>query len=139
MGQEQQLPPVMAGIFTPAEGGRLPSLLGRRCPACALVFFHPRSHCPSCLGPMETVDLGGRGELHSFTVVRTKAPLGLPQPYGVGFVDLPQDGPRVFCLLDPGALDRLRLGQAVRLAVAPLGHDQQGRPCLRPYFTPDGD
>lgn len=139
MGQDKQPAPVMEGIFTLPEEGRSPRLLGRRCPACARVFFYPRAHCPSCLGSLEQVDLGGRGLLHSFTVVRTKAPLGLPQPYGVGYVDLDGDGPRVFCLLDPRTLERLRLGQAMRLAVAPLGHDGQGKPCLRPYFTPDGD
>lgn len=127
----------MPGIFTMPSASRPPSLLGRCCPACNLVFFHPRAHCPSCLGPLNRIDLGGRGVLHSFTVVRTKAPLGLPQPYGVGYVDLPEGGPRIFSLLDPRALDRLRLGQVLRLEVAPLGLDSQGHPCLRPYFTPD--
>ena len=85
---------------------------------------------------MEEVDLGSEGTLYSFTVIRTKPPLGLPQPYSVGFVDLKKGKDlRIFCLLDPMAIDRLRIGLPMRLAVAPLGHDGRGSPLLRPYFT----
>jgi uncharacterized OB-fold protein len=72
-------------------------------------------------------------------VVRIKAPLGLPEPYALGLVDLDESGLRVFGLLDPAAVDRYRIGLPVRLTVAPMGTNVQGTPCLRPFFTPMPD
>jgi uncharacterized OB-fold protein len=131
------LPPVMAGIFTlPPYGAGGPALLGGFCPLCVTHYFPRPKYCRICLGPVEEVDLGSEGTIYSFTVIRKKAPLGLPLPYGVGFVDLKETGLRIFCLFDPAALDRLRIGLAVRLEVGEMGHNGIGAPCLRPYFTP---
>ena len=129
--------PVASGIFTqPAHGGEPPQLLGGYCAACNRHYFPRPAHCRGCQQPLPEVPLGALGTIYSCTVVRTKAPLGLPIPYGVGYVDL-RDAPlRVFCLLDPAAADQLRVGQQVQLAVGELGHDGRGAPCLRPYFTP---
>ena len=73
-------------------------------------------------------------------MVRTKPPLGLPQPYGVGYVDLegesPGSGLRVFCLFDPDGMDQLKIGSEVTLRVAPMGHDGRGGARLRPFFKP---
>jgi uncharacterized OB-fold protein len=87
------------------------------------------------LGLVEETDLGSEGTLYSFTVIRTKPPLGLPQPYGVGYIDLKGKALRIFGLLDAKAVDQLRVGLPLRLAVAPLGLNGRGEPCLRPYFT----
>jgi uncharacterized OB-fold protein len=82
--------------------------------------------------------VGNGGRIHSFTTVRTKAPLGLPEPYAVGFVDLEREtgeaGLRVFSLFDPESTDDLRIGARVTLQVAPLGHNGRGEPRLRPFF-----
>ncbi|MEW6261658.1 MAG: OB-fold domain-containing protein [Thermodesulfobacteriota bacterium] len=129
------LPPVMPGIFNWPEGGA-PSLSGGHCPACDRYFFPRPSYCPGCLGRADEAEVGNSGVIYSYTVVRTRAPLGLPEPYPVGYVDLDQTGLRVFSLLDPEAIGRLRLGLPVKLAVKPLGHDLFGSPCLRPLFTP---
>jgi uncharacterized OB-fold protein len=128
---------MMPGIFTPPPYDRNPpKLIGGFCRECGGVYFPRPRYCPRCLEPVEEKALNSEGTIHSFTVIRTKPPLGLPQPYSVGYVDLAESGLRVFCLLDPAAIDRLRIGLPVRLAVAPLGHDGRGTPCLRPYFTP---
>ena len=81
------------------------------------------------------MELGSRGRIYSFTVVRTKPPLGLPRPYAVGYVDLDGSGLRIFSLLDPAQVERFRIGAPVRLAARPLGEDGHGNPRLRPYFT----
>jgi uncharacterized protein len=125
---------VAPGIFSGGPDGA-PQLMGGFCPTCDRRSFPRPAYCPECLEPPQECGLGSEGTLYSFTVVRTRPPLGLPQPYGVGHVDL-KSGPRVFCLLDPDCIDRLRLGGRVRLAVRPLGHDGRGSPRLRPYFTP---
>ena len=129
--------PVTTGLFTlPPYDQAPPGLLGGFCPACNRQYFPRPRYCRVCLGPLEEADLGSEGTVYSFTVVRTKPPLGLPQPYSVGYVDLAAGGLRIFSLLDPAAIDDLRIGLPVRVVVGPLGRDSQGDPCLRPYFAP---
>lgn len=131
------LPPVAKGVFTPPPYDQFPPrLIGSACPSCNEYFFPATPYCRKCLEPTAEADLGSEGTLYSCTVIRTKAPLGLPTPYAVGYVDLAMSSLRIFFLLDPDAIERLKPGLAVRLAVKPLGFDQQGSPCLRPYFTP---
>lgn len=132
-----EIPPVMPGIFTlPPYDDEPPALLGGFCPACNVYYFPRPKYCRTCLGLVEETRVGDEGTIYSFTVVRKKAPLGLPLPYGVGFVDLKKTGLRIFCLLDSAVLDKLHIGLPVRLAVNTLGYDINGFPCLRPYFTP---
>ena len=131
------IPPVATGIFTlPPYEELPPTLLGGFCPDCTQHYFPHPKYCPVCLGPTEEVELGSEGTIYSYTVIRRRPPLGLPNPYSVGYIDLAKSNLRIFCLLDPEAVDQLRVGIAVRLAVGPLGHDGHGSPCLRPYFTP---
>jgi len=130
------LPIVMPGILDiPADGGQ-PSLLGGVCPSCGVRYFPRPSRCRGCLGPVEESPVGAKGVVYSFTVIRIRAPLGLPEPYAIGYVDLEESALRVFCLLDPQAVEMFRIGIPVRLAVGALGRDARGAPCLRPYFTP---
>ncbi|MCP5107423.1 MAG: DNA-binding protein [bacterium] len=129
--------PVAPGVFTlPPYHDAPPVLLGGFCPDCGTYYFPRPKYCRGCLGPVEEKPVGSEGTVYSFTVIRKKAPFGLPLPYSVGFIDLKGSGLRIFCLLDPAAIDQLRIGLPVRLAVKPLGHDGEGSPCLRPYFTP---
>lgn len=131
------IPPVAQGIFTlPPYDKAPPKLLGGFCKACNRHYFPRPRWCRVCLGPVEEASVGSEGTIYSFAVIRKKAPFGLPEPYGVGYIDLTESGLRVFCPLDPKAIDKLRVGLPVRLAVGPLGHDGCGSPCLRPYFTP---
>lgn len=131
------MPPVASGIFAlPSCDGSPPQLLGGLCPACQRHFFPRPRCCPVCLGPLEEASLGATGTIYSFTVVRTKPPLGLPRPYSIGYVDLDHAGLRIFCLLDANSIDQLQVGLPVELAVGPIGHDARGTPCLRPFFKP---
>jgi uncharacterized OB-fold protein len=131
------IPPFMPGIFTsPPYKETPPRLLGGLCTACNRKYFPWPKYCPNCLGPTEETVVGSEGTIYSYTVIRTKPPLGLPMPYSVGYIDLTDSGLRIFCLLDPAAIDQLRVGLPVRLAVGPLGHNGHGSPRLRPYFTP---
>ncbi len=111
-------------------------LLGGRCLECGRNFFPRPPRCPHCLGPVKEKDLGSTGRLYSYTVVRVRPPWGLPKPYGLGYVDLDHGGLRVLGLMAPGALQDLQIGMKLRLAVAELGNNLQGEPCLRPYFEP---
>ena len=135
--KEHDIAPVATGIFTlPPYDHNPPQLIGGLCTSCSQYYF-PRPHyCKGCLEPTEEVLLGSEGIIYSYTVVRTKAPLGLPTPYSVGYVDLKGSSLRIFTLLDPRAIEDLQVGLPVHLVVEPLGHDGKGSPCLRPYFTP---
>jgi len=134
---KSDIPPMIPGIFTlPPYSKHTPELLGGFCSECNRHFFPRPKYCPVCLALVKEVPVGSQGRIYSFTIVRTKPPLGLPQPYSVGYIDLEETGLRVFCLLDPTAIPQLQIGLPVRLAVGPLGHDGSGSPRLRPYFTP---
>ncbi len=131
------IPAVNPGTFSVPEDGAFPELLGGYCPACGTYHYpRPRS-CPSCLGAIKSRPVGSRGRIYSFTVVRTKPPLGLPEPYSVGLMDLDETGLRVFGLLEPERIEDLSLGARVRLTVRALGHDGQGETRLRPCFVLD--
>lgn len=133
--EDEKLPIVMPGILDiPGDGGQ-PSLLGGSCSSCGVRYFPRPSRCRRCLGPIEESSVGAEGTVYSFTVIRTRAPLGFPEPYAIGYVDLKESGLRVFCLLDPQAVEEFRIGVPVRLTVGALGHDIHGSSCLRPYFT----
>lgn len=122
------MPPALSDAFS--DGG----LRIGRCARTGRVFFPAPLYCPCCLEPPERVAISGRGTVHAFTVVRTKAPFGLPEPYAVGYVDVMAADLRVFGLFAPEALPGLAPGVTVDLAVRPLGCDAAGRPCLRPVY-----
>ncbi|MCB2193055.1 MAG: OB-fold domain-containing protein [Deltaproteobacteria bacterium] len=136
--QQETLPLVPQGIAAQA-GEHGPMLTGGHCPHCGRDFFPQPRHCPQCLRPPEQRRLSGDGLIYSYTVVRTKPPFGLPQPYAVGFIDLDESGLRIFGLLNPADIGRLAMGGRVRLKVGPMGRDAKGEPCLRPYFSLEGE
>jgi uncharacterized OB-fold protein len=133
--KETVLPPVVHNIFAPsAQGSGRFELLGGRCDACDDYSFPKAEHCHHCHADTSKVSLGADGVIYSFTVVRTKPPLGLPQPYAVAYIDLKDVPLRVFCLLDPEQTGDAVIGASVRLSVAPLGVNNAGQDCLRPFF-----
>jgi uncharacterized protein len=133
----ETIPPVAEGIFTlPPYTEEPPVLLGGYCATCKRYDFPRPKYCRICMGPSEEVSLGREGKIYTYTIIRVKPPLGLPSPYAVGYIDLEKSGLRIFCLLDPAAIDALEIGRPVTLKVAPLGNGVDGAPRLRPYFTP---
>ena len=115
--------------------GKRFGLIGGYCPSCDCNFFPLVEHCSVCRGALTRKVVGEHGSVYSYTVVRTKAPFGLPEPYAVGYVDLAETPLRVFGLISPEDIDELAVGAAVTLTVKPLGVDAHGRECLRPVFS----
>lgn len=128
-----ELKPVMEGIF---QVGPPPRLRGAICPECQQKFFPKPMVCPSCLGELKDIELSSEGKIYTYTVLRTKPPYELPQPYAVGWVDLEADGLRIFSLLDPEGIADLSIGKRVTLRVGAIGVGNDGQPCLRYYFSP---
>jgi uncharacterized OB-fold protein len=131
---ESNLDAFAPDIFT-GEGAAT-RLIGSRCAACGKHAFPYRDRCADDGVETQRVELGHEAELYVFTIVRTKAPFGLPQPYAVGYVDLAGEGLRLFMPLDPACIDDFRIGMKLRLSSGPLGLNLNGAPCVRPYFTP---
>ena len=135
---ESEISLFQEGIVAGFDGDHnKPVLLAGFCQKCGTRFFPKPKLCPTCLTEVELAELGSCGSIYSYTVVRIKPPLGLPQPYAVGYIDI--GGLRIFSLLDPDRVEELHIGQHVRLAVRQLGVDGLGKPCLRPYFTPGSE
>jgi uncharacterized OB-fold protein len=133
---QSDMPVIVPGIVRFKSGPSAGSvLLGGVCVDCKHRYFPQPIICPDCFGKVEQTELGSRGIIYSYTVVRTKPPLGLPRPYAVGYIDLEDSMLRVFSLFDPGQIDLLQIGRTVRLACGPLGEDGRGNTRVRPYFT----
>lgn len=126
------LPPVAPDLFQALP--HQPALVGGYCCQCERHFFPLINQCSSCYGMLERRLFGARGNIYSWTVVRTKAPFALPEPYAVGYIDLADAPLRVFCLLDPEAAADLTVGAAVSLKAMSLGVDASGAPCQRPVY-----
>ena len=93
-------------------------LLGVRCRQCGVYLFGSATFCQACTaGDLESVELGRRGTLYSYTVVRVPS-TGWPGPvpYILGEVELPE-GPHVLAEVIDCPESELKLGIAVELAL----------------------
>ncbi len=117
------------------QAAREHRLLLQRCAACSRHVFYPRSVCPHChSGPLEWVEAGGGGVVHSFTVARRPAGPAFAghTPYVVVLVDL-DEGPRMLSNLLVDNVDAVRVGQRVTIAFEDLAD------VTLPVFTPAAD
>lgn len=131
-GAEMEM--VMPDLVCWGEGGGGPRLSGSICSVCNYSSYPCKAHCSECCAPMTPMSFDGTGTIYSFTVVRVKPPLGLPQPYTVAYIDLDHVPLRIFGLLDTKEDHCYAIGERVLLATGELGNDAQGVPCLRPFF-----
>lgn len=118
--------------------GRDPYLAGQRCGACGAVYLGSRRACARCAGqgPFEEIPLSPRGTLWVWSIVHQSAP-GVPVPYVVGVVDLPE-GVSVRCNLvgvepDP---KQLRFGMPVEMTTGVSQQDREGNDVVAFYFRP---
>ena len=127
--------PICEGLFTMDDS---PRLLAARCAACRALHFPASDTCPYCGGAAATEPLGPHGTLRLFTVVRT-APPGYrgPVPYGFGVVEITGTGLCVLSRLGENDLTRLRPGLRLRLEIAPLFVDDDGRSVTSWSFVPE--
>jgi uncharacterized OB-fold protein len=127
--------PIAPGLFT-ADGAE-PRLLAARCAACGGMQFPAAETCPYCgADGCVTVPVGPAGTLRLYTAVTTRPPGYRGEvPYGFGVVELPE-GLRVVTRLTEHRMDRLRPGLSVRLVIAPLFTDDDGRAVVSWAFAP---
>ena len=82
--------------------------MGQRCKSCGAVYLSSRRACSRCFaqGPFEEIPLSPRGALWVYSIVHQSSP-GVPVPYVVGVVDLPE-------------------GVAVRCNIIDVAHGESG-------------
>lgn len=100
------------------------ALVGEVCPHCQNKIFPPRDVCPECgHEARDTYQFSGRGEVYSFTTVRT-APAGFEHnaPYTVALVKL-EEGPMVTAQLTDLAEEPVRIGMPVEMVTRKLRSD----------------
>jgi len=109
-----------------------------KCVGCGKIFFPPRVICSSCRGrQFEQVTLAPQGVIETFTVIRV-APSGFGDqaPYAVGIVKL-DDGVKVTAQIVDCELDKLAIGQRVRIEFRKLQEDgESGILCYGYKFVP---
>ena len=109
-------------FFDAAREGRL---LLKLCTDCNRLHHYPRAVCPFCASPRtEWIDAAGRGVIYSYSVMRRVEP-----PYAIAYVTL-EEGVTVLTNLVDCDLDRLRIGDPVRVVFKPKGEQTV------PLFTP---
>jgi len=105
-----------------AEG----KLMVGKCDACGALFYYPRAMCPVCFSDKTRLQqVSGNGTIYTYSVMR-RAPI----PYAIAYVTL-AEGPTMMTNLVDCDLDRIRIGQAVKLVFKP----SEGGPPV-PMFTP---
>ena len=105
-----------------AEG----KLLIKKCNSCGEVHFYPRANCPFCFsGDTAWQQASGDGTVYTYSVMRRA-----PVPYAIAYVTL-AEGPTMMTNIVDCDLDRIKIGQAVRLVFKPT----EGGPPV-PMFTP---
>lgn len=119
------------------KSGAPPSLLGVRCRGCGGVFFPPQHYgCESCGAPaeaLETVEMAGRGALHSFATVHLHQGKGIEAPFTVGVIVL-DDGPAVRAILTGSSEGEFAAGDTMVATTAVRGRDDQGRETVELRF-----
>jgi len=134
--------PIADHLFTwPADA---PRLIGGQCAACGAVAFPRPDSCSRCTSA-EIAErlLDRRGTLWSYTVQRfqPKEPYAGPEPfepYGVGYVELP-DGVIVESRLTTADPDELEIGAPMELVIEPFSTRPDGTQTVTFAFAPAAD
>ena len=103
------------------------TLIGFRCNECETTVFGPAVFCQQCTSTdLEAVELGVKGTLFSYTIVRIP-PAGWPGdvPYVLGQVELPQ-GPQVLAEIIGCEHDDLRIGMTVEMTLQAVPAENGG-------------
>jgi len=103
------------------------TLIGFKCNECEASVFGPAIFCQKCTSTnLVAVDLGDKGVLFSFTIVRIP-PAGWPGdiPYVLGQVELPS-GPQVLAEVIDCEHDDLKIGMAVEMVLKAVPAENGG-------------
>jgi uncharacterized OB-fold protein len=121
--QAPQPNPETKAFWDAAAEGKL--MIGK-CNACGERHYYPRALCPFCFSDRtELRQASGNATIYTYSVMRRT-----PVPYAIAYVTL-AEGPTIMTNIVDCDLDRIHIGQPVRLAFKP----SDGGPPV-PMFTP---
>ena len=95
-----------------------------RCKDTGKFIWYPRAISPFTFGPVEWVEVSGKGTIYTFSVMRRNTPV----PYAIGYVTLDEGVSLLTNFIDCD-FDALKIGQRVRIKWSGTG---DGNP---PVFT----
>jgi uncharacterized OB-fold protein len=127
-GQERKIPapqvtPETRAFWDAAAAGKL--MIGK-CAACGAAHYYPRAICPFCFSDRTRLEqASGEGTIYTYSVMRRAQ-----VPYAIAYVTL-AEGPTMMTNIVDCDLDRIRIGQKVRLVFKPT----EGGPPV-PCFAP---
>ena len=106
------------------------NLKASKCGNCGKISFPPRSVCPEChrrsIGKMQEVQLSGKGEVYSFSVVHDAPAQFLNQrPYVVALIKLDEGVMLTAQIIDVEPGD-VRIGMRVWASFRKLGEEGAG-------------
>jgi uncharacterized OB-fold protein len=128
--------PIVPFLRLPDHGE--PHLVGVRCESCGATYLGGRIACSKCLarGPFREIPLSRTGTVYVWSIVHQSMP-GVPVPYVVGIVDLPE-GVSVRCNLidvDPDPA-KIQFGLPVEMTTGVSQQDREGNDVVAFYFRP---
>lgn len=125
----------LAGGVVRVQNGRT-LLIGSRCTDCKTLAFPRVPVCEKCMSEALADEvMPERGTLYSWTRVHVGPPYVI-KPIIVGYVDL-TNGIRVFSHLR-SADGELEIGAGMKLGLAAVGVDAEGKPVETFVFVPEG-
>lgn len=104
------------------------NMIGNKCNNCGEVYFPPRTLCKNCRsqGDLEETQLSGKGEIHSYTVIRSPPEyMKLSAPYIVAIVEL-EEGPRVSAQIEDAEAEDLEIGTSVEQCFRKVNEAENG-------------
>ena len=96
-----------------------------RCKDTGKYIWYPRGISPYTFGPVEWVEVSGKGKIYTFSVMERANP-----PYAIAYVEL-AEGPRMMTNIVDCDFSKLQIGQAVQVKFVPT---ESGPPM--PMFAP---
>jgi len=107
-------------------------LLIQECPSCGHRQWYPRAMCTKCGRDVEWLECSGRGEVHTYTVVRQMGmrPFKDELPYVIAMVQL-EEGPLIFGNVTDVEPDDVGIGLPVEVWFTKVD-DEIGVPSWRP-------
>lgn len=115
-GQPWDRPKLAPGALDRAffEAAARGELLYQRCSTCDHVQFYPRQICTACGGDPAWATASGRGEVHTFTIVRQNGqpPFKDEVPYAVAMVQL-EEGVRMMGGITGCPIEGVHIGMPV--------------------------
>lgn len=107
-------------------------LIANRCGKCKLTFYPKRDFCVGCFKKdnLKEIKLNRSGTLYTFSVVHRTTP-DFYTPYIIGYIDLEEDGVRVFAPIVDCVPKDLELGMKMELTFEELNRTTKNKDATR--------